>query len=646
MRIEPHPRDHWLGILIALVAGLHKAVLTSTPVNDDYQHLAYARQLLAGDLPLRNFWDLSTTLQELISAVSQLVFGHRLLSEAIVIGVATAVAVYLVFRVLQQVTGSSLIAALCAALFIVAMPRAYAYPKWIVYALASWLWWSNVWWPSRQKAIAAGLSVAAAFYWRHDHGVLVAVGVALGMAAAHGFSRTAIRHTVLAGVVALGVTLPYLVFAAAQLGFGNLARMELTALEDENDRSRAELRWPMRATADLFRHEPPDVYAPQLTIRWKESASPEARIAALAKYGLTPIAADGPQAQRVILSPRSIDSLKSLIEDPLIEDTAGVERGRAAFSWTQWPVWDRLRFHVGWFRFSLLPGIDQQIAAGAAAAMIVHAMPLLAALLAGPSLRRLLPPAVTPRTLLLFAAFAVLVNLGLLRDPYESRVADVIVLPAILFGVFLAVLLRADYPAVARWSLRIVALVLMLLAVKSLAVAGDFGDRTRWLIGEGRSLARARGAWSEVAARLTASPPSRFWAGRTGPLWVRFAEYARRCTAPTDRLLILWYAPEIHYDSDRLMAGRHIYFFSAFRDIEDEQRRELEKVTRFAPPIVLANRDNYNAAVTAFPALMRYVESTYVTAAAFDEDGDRFSILVRKDSPPATDKATGWPCYF
>ena len=116
--------------------------------------------------------------------------------------------------------------------------------------------------------------------------------------------------------------------------------------------------------------------------------------------------------------------------------------------------------------------------------------------------------------------------------------------------------------------------------------------------------------------------------------------------APTDRLLILWYAPEIHYDSDRLMAGRHIYFFSAFRDIEDEQRRELEKVTRFAPPIVLANRDNYNAAVTAFPALMRYVESTYVTAAAFDEDGDRFSILVRKDSPPAADKATGWPCYF
>jgi hypothetical protein len=646
MRIEPRPRDHWLGILIALVAGLHKAILTSTPVNDDYQHLAYARQLLAGDLPLRDFWDISTTLQEAISAVSQLVFGQRLLSEAIVIGIATAVAVYLVFRVLQQLTGSSLIAALCAVLFIVAVPRAYAYPKWIVYALAAWLWWSNVWWPSSRKSIAAGLSVAAAFYWRHDHGVLVAIGVALGMAAAHGFSKAAIRQTVLAGGVALGAVLPYLAFAAVTLGPAGFMRLELTTLEDEHADTHAELRWPLRVAGDLVRHEPPEVYAPQITVRWKETSSPEARAAALAKYGLTPLAADGPQAQRVRLSSQSIDALHALIEDPLIEDTAGVERGRGGFSWTQWPAWDRLRFRFKWLRFSFLPSIDQQIAAGAAAAMIVHAMPLLAALLAGPSLRRRLPPAVTPRTLLLFATFAVVVNVALLREPYESRVADVIVLPAVLFGVLLAVLLRPGYSSVVKWPLRVTVLVLLLLAVKSLAVAGDFGDRTRWLIGEGQSLERARGAWSEVAARLTASPPSRFWTGRTGPLWVRFAEYARRCTAPSDRLLILWFAPEIHYDADRLMAGRHMYFFSAFRDIEEEQRRQLEKVTRFAPPIVLANWDNYAAAVTAFPALMRYVESTYVTAAAFDEDGDHYSILVRKDSPPATDKATGWPCYF
>src|SRR5690348_13469096 len=98
MRIEPRSREHLPGIIIAMIAGFHKAILMGAAGNDDYQHLTYARQLLAGDLPLRDFWDLSTTLQEVLSAVAQMVFGYRLLSEAIVVGIATAVAVFLVFR--------------------------------------------------------------------------------------------------------------------------------------------------------------------------------------------------------------------------------------------------------------------------------------------------------------------------------------------------------------------------------------------------------------------------------------------------------------------------------------------------------------------------------------------------------------------
>ena len=645
MRIERHPRDHVPGIVIALAAGLHKGILASTPVNDDYQHLAYARQLFLGDLPLRDFWDLSTTLQEVVSAASQLVFGNRLLAEAVVIGVATAVAVYLAYRILQQVTGSTFIAAICAALFIIAVPRAYAYPKWIVYALAAWLWWNYVWWPSTQKAIAAGLSTAAAFYWRHDHGVLVAVGVVLGMIAAHGFSRLAVRRTLIAGAVALAVTLPYLVFAAIEIGPVNLARMEMTAFHDEHGRAAA-LQWPLRAGGDFLRSEPAESYAPEMTIRWQADSSPATRSAALARHGLTEIAADGPQAQRVRLSRRSIGSLKAVIEDPLVEDTAGVERGSAAFSWTQWRPWDRVRFNVPWLRFTVLPGIDQQIVAGVAAAMILHTMPLLAALLAGPTLRRRLPPAVTPRSLLLFAVFAEAVNVGLLRDPYESRAADAIVLPLILFGVFLSILLRSTYPAIVKWPLRVAALLLMVLAAKSFAVAGDFGDRIAWLIGEGQSLERAQGAWSEVAARLRASPPSEFWSGNTGPVSMRLAKYIRRCTAPSDRILVLWFAPEIHADANRLMAGRYLYYFAEFRDIADEQRREVEKVIRAAPRVVLANRNNYQAAVTAFPALIRHIESEYVPAASFDEDGDRYSILIRKGSPPPEpDTLTGWPCF-
>lgn len=643
-RIESRAAGRSVGLLIACVAGIHKAILTSTPVNDDFQHLAYSRQLLAGDLPLRDFWDLSTTLQYVLSAASQLVFGHRLAAEAIVVGLCTAVAVFLVFRVVLTATGSRTVAALCAAAFILAVPRTYAYPKWIAYAIPAWLWWNYVWWPSPGKAVAAGVAAAAAFYWRHDHGVIVAAGVALGMMAAHGFSRLALRRTGLAGAVALVLVLPYLVFAQWHIGLVDLARMELTALGDEHGRSRAELRWPLRTAADLVRREPAESYAPEISVRWREGTTPQQRAAALSRYGLTPVAEDGAQAQRVRLSERALVSLRELIDDPLIDDTAGVERGRAAFSWTQWPVWDRLRFRLAWLRFSVLPGIDEQIAAGAAAAMLLHAMPLIAALLAGPSLHRRLPPEVGRRPLLLFAVFAALGNLGLLREPYEARAADVLVLPAILFGVLLVVLLRGPY-RLWKWPLRIVAASLILVAAKSLGVAGEFGERVAWLAGDGQSIARARGAWREVGARLLASPPSQFWADRGGPVTVRLADYVRRCVGPGDRVLVLWFAPEIHYYADRLMAGRHLYYFAAFRSLEDVQRRELDKVMRSAPALVLANRDNYAAAVDAFPDMMRFVEWTYVAADAFDEDGDRFSVLVRRDVPPAAeDPVTGWPC--
>ena len=118
-----------------------------------------------------------------------------------------------------------------------------------------------------------------------------------------------------------------------------------------------------------------------------------------------------------------------------------------------------------------------------------------------------------------------------------------------------------------------------------------------------------------------------------------------RCTAPADRILLLWFAPEVHYNADRLMSGRHLYYFASFASLEDEQRRELEKVTRTAPRLVLASRNGYDSARVAFPELVRFIESRYVTAAAFEEEGDRYSILIRRDAPSRPDPISGWPCF-
>ena len=645
MRIEPHPRDHLPGVAIAIVAGLHKAVLMATAGNDDYQHLTYARQLLAGDLPLRDFWDLSTTLQGVVSALSQIVFGHRLLAEAIIVGLATAAAVFVTFRLVRTLTGSAFIAVICACLFIVAIPRTYAYPKWLVYSTAASLWWSYVWWPSSRKALVTGASVAVAFYWRHDHGVLVAIGVALGMVAAHGWTREAARRTLVAGSVAFLAVLPYLVFAAVVLGPVSFVHTEVAALKDEQGRTHADLRWPLRSGTDFISLKPQEWYAPEIIIRWKADLPPEGRIATLEKYGLTPTADEGTNLQRVRLSERSLGMLRALVDDPQIEDTGRMERGSGSFTRAQWPLLDRALFQVPALRLKLLAGIDGSFEAGMAAAMMAHAMPLLALLLLIPVLRRRLPPAVTPRPLLLFIALAEILNVGLLREPYNQRVAEVLVLPVVLLAVFLTVLLRSSWPRLARWPALIAAVAVMLLTVKSLAVAGEFGTRVRWLTGEGQ-MDRARETWGQIVARLESSPPSRLEAGQAELATARLAEYVRRCVAPRDRILVLWYAPEIHYEADRLMAGRHLYFFPTFAGVEEEQQRELEKVTRFKPPLILADSANSGDAREAFPPLLRYIDANYVSGADFGGEGNRYHILIRRDSPPpARDTVTGWPCY-
>ena len=93
-----------LGAMIALLAALHKMLYASVLVNDDFMHRAYALQLLAGERPIRDFFDYGMVLMYSTSALSQLVFGYRLMAEAIVIGVMVAVSAFLVFQLVRRAT--------------------------------------------------------------------------------------------------------------------------------------------------------------------------------------------------------------------------------------------------------------------------------------------------------------------------------------------------------------------------------------------------------------------------------------------------------------------------------------------------------------------------------------------------------------
>ena len=72
-----------------------------------------------------------------------------------------------------------------------------------------------------------------------------------------------------------------------------------------------------------------------------------------------------------------------------------------------------------------------------------------------------------------------------------------------------------------------------------------------------------RAAWSEAYRELGASPPlSHFYTRRAG-LSIRLAAYVRECVPPSERLLVLWFAPDIFFQTLRPPHGAAASLFSS-----------------------------------------------------------------------------------
>lgn len=636
------------GVVVAVLAGLHKMLHAAVLVNDDFMHRAYARQVLGGEVPIRDFFDYGMVLMYAVSAAAESVLGYRLLAEALVVGLAVGLSTYAVYDVARRTTGSTALAVLTALLLVVATPRSYGYVKLVVYATAAWFWWRYVWSPFLRRALLLGVVAGVAFYWRPDHGAYVAVGVALAMVAAHGVSALTVRRCLQSGAVALAIVVPWLAFASAQAGgLPRFVQSGITAATEEHrSTGQAVPRWPVRRPADVVRIDDRARYAPEIDIRWADDSPPDARQRLLAAYGLTVVTTRNEVSDVVRLSDLSRTRIRDLLAEPLVADTGGVERGLAQVDPSIWPALDRWRFNHWWLRVRVLPGLDAVTDAGEAAAVLLFALPVLT-LLGSLLLRRHLPAPVSARSLGCFAVFAVLVDFGLLRTPFLVRVGDAVVLPGIGAAILAAALLnltsqRRDWR---RWmAVAAMALVAVLLA-KSLAVAGQSTERVRWLAGDFTSITRARTAWAEVQGRLGSSPPIDFWRSRTPEASLQLALYARDCLPPTDRILALWFAPEIYYYSDRLMAGRHVFFLPPLGALPHERQAELDAIGRTPPQLVFTRPTSEREPREAFPEIFVLLDREYHLVGALETD-ERYLIYARNDRP-----ATGaygpdaWPCY-
>ena len=198
--------------------------------NDHFLHLVGAQQILFGDWPTKDFLDPGQPLMFGASALAQALFGPVLFAEGILVAAAFALAAVLTALAVRELTGSRALAFVAAVLSVAIVPRAYGYPKLLLYAAAFYLIQRYVTRPAIGRLFALAGMVVVAFLFRHDHGIYTGVGALLTAwltpVDQPGVTRT--RRAVTLVVMIVLLLTPYLVYV--QL-FGGLWQYMQNGLE-------------------------------------------------------------------------------------------------------------------------------------------------------------------------------------------------------------------------------------------------------------------------------------------------------------------------------------------------------------------------------------------------------------------------------
>ena len=188
--------------------------------NDHYMQLAWAQQLLLGAVPSRDFVDPGYPLTYVLSAAVQPIWPGPL-SEAVLTIALLSISGAVTVLAVEAVTGSILVAATAGTFSVLIQPQLYNHFKFLVPAVALWLFARHEATPSRRRLAAVAVWTTAAFLFRHDLGLYVAAAIVAGLLAAHWRApRTALSQIGWYVGVGLLSVLPYLVFLQWAEGIG------------------------------------------------------------------------------------------------------------------------------------------------------------------------------------------------------------------------------------------------------------------------------------------------------------------------------------------------------------------------------------------------------------------------------------------
>ena len=185
--VAPSPQDA-LGVGIVAAVGLTFLFryLTVDFTNDHFTHLSRARQILFGELPIRDFFDPGQFLHYWFSVAAQVLFGYNLFGEALLTVGFIAVSAGLTFVLASRFSGSRWVGAGATLLAVVSLPRLYNYPKAFLYIAAIYLAWRHAHRQGRFGIATLALASAVSFLFRYDHGAYITVMMLVFLTVLHG----------------------------------------------------------------------------------------------------------------------------------------------------------------------------------------------------------------------------------------------------------------------------------------------------------------------------------------------------------------------------------------------------------------------------------------------------------------------------
>ncbi len=215
--------------------------------NDHFLYMTLAKQVEAGEQPLRDFLDgvhgARPSLTYELSAGAQRLFGDNLRSEAwlTVTGVALGATVTFLAGSLMAPWPWALSTALVSALL---SPKLYGYPKVLVTAVAALLIITYARRPTWWLVATMSVWTAAAFLFRHDYSVYCAVGFFVVIVLAGDTPwRSRITRGVVYGILTALLLAPSLWWIQHYRGIGEYVRNTLEMSRNEYERT--QIGWPV-----------------------------------------------------------------------------------------------------------------------------------------------------------------------------------------------------------------------------------------------------------------------------------------------------------------------------------------------------------------------------------------------------------------